>query len=46
MDKVLSHTNNFRNKKNRVYLSTLLTGYHQHQTIFKEGKRNKKYNYG
>lgn len=46
MDKVLSYTNNFRNKKNHIYLFTLLTGYHHHQIIFKEEERNKKYNYG
>lgn len=33
-------------KKNRIYLSTLLTAYHHYQRIFKEEKEIKKYNYG
>ena len=46
MDKVLSYTNNFRSKKNHIYFSTLLTGYHYYQRIFKEKREIKKYNYG
>ena len=41
MDKVLPRTNNFVGKKNRTYLSTLLTGYHYYQRIFKEEREIK-----
>lgn len=33
-------------KKNRIYLSTLLTAYYHYQRIFKEEREIKKYNYG
>jgi len=33
-------------KKNPIYLSTLLTGYHQHQRILLLKREIKKYNYG
>ena len=44
--KIQLDTNNFIGKKNRIYLSTLLTAYHYYQRIFKEEREIKKYNYG
>ena len=44
--KIQLDTNNFIGKKNRSYLSTLLTAYHHYQRIFKEEREIKKYNYG
>lgn len=46
MNNVLSYTNNFISKKNRIYLFTLLTAYHYYYKIFKEEREIKKYNYG
>ena len=39
MSKVLSYTNNFTGKKNRIYLYTLLTAYHHYQKIFKKKEK-------